>query len=180
MRQVRYVNRNAPPYPKRDKGTVPNYPIIPGRANVTGPIRSGELFDMTKDELIAYVSGEYSTDAEYPWGDDNGWVVRHTGNRKWFAVGMSVPYRSLGIPRDGTADVVDVKCGPVLMGAYRGLPGVLPGYHMNKENWVSILLDGSAEDGLIKEMLEISYTLTDSARKAGRGPGRPDKPAGGE
>ena len=119
---------------------------------------------MTRDELIRYVGERYSTEAEYPW-DDESFIFRHQGNRKWFAVAMRVPYRKLGIDRGGNADVVNVKCSPLLMGAYRALPGVLPGYHMNKEHWATILLDGSAEDGAVREMLEISFDLTNSGKK---------------
>ena len=114
---------------------------------------------MTKDELIRYVADTYSADAEYPWKDEN-FVFRHQGNRKWFAVAMRVPYRKLGLDRDGEADVVDVKCDPLLTGAFRTQPGILPGYHMNKEHWLTILLDGSAEDELVKKLLEISFDIT--------------------
>ena len=123
---------------------------------------------MTRDGLIRYVAERFSTDAEYPWDDEN-FIFRHQGNRKWFAVAMRVPYRRLGLEREGAADIVDVKCGPLLMDSYREQPGILPGYHMNKDHWLTILLDGSAEDGLIRELFEISYDLTNSARKAKRG-----------
>lgn len=124
---------------------------------------------MTKDELIRYVGETYAADPEYPWNDEN-FIFRHRGCRKWFAVAMRVPYERLGIRAAGAADVVNVKCGPILMGAYRGQPGVLPGYHMNKDHWVTILLDGSADDGLVKELLEISYGLTDrKPRRRGGG-----------
>lgn len=120
---------------------------------------------MTKEELIRYVSERYSTDAEYPWDDDN-FIFRHLANRKWFAVAMRIAYQKLGIDREGAVDIVDVKCGPLLMDAYRRQPGVLPGYHMNKDNWVAMLLDGGTEDELIKELLEISFDMTNSAIKA--------------
>ena len=122
---------------------------------------------MTKDELIRYVAERFSTDAEYPW-DDESFIFRHSSNRKWFAVAMRVPYRRLGIEREEAADIVDVKCSPLLMGVYRVLPGILPGYHMNKEHWLTILLDGSAEDSLVKELLEISFDLTNKRVKPGR------------
>jgi predicted DNA-binding protein (MmcQ/YjbR family) len=32
---------------------------------------------------------------------------------------------------------------------------------MNKEHWLTILLDGSAEDELVKELFEISFDMTD-------------------
>ena len=125
---------------------------------------------MTRDEIIAYTAERYSADAERPWNDEN-FIFRHGGNRKWFAVSMRVPYRRLGIEREGIADIIDVKCGPLLMDAYRRQPGILPGYHMNKDHWITILLDGTADDELIKELLEISFDLTNSRtkRKAGRG-----------
>ena len=119
---------------------------------------------MTKEELIRYVAERFSTDAEYPWADDS-FVFRHRSGRRWFAVAMRVPYRKLGIDRDGAADIVDVKCGPLLMDAYRRQPGILPGYHMNKDHWITILLDGTAEDSLIRELFEISYDLTASPKR---------------
>ena len=97
---------------------------------------------MTRDELIRYVAERFSTEPEYPW-DDDSFIFRHQGNRKWFAVAM-------------------------LMDSYRMQPGILPGYHMNKDHWVTILLDGSAEEPLIRELFEISYDLTNSKRKAKR------------
>jgi predicted DNA-binding protein (MmcQ/YjbR family) len=36
---------------------------------------------------------------------------------------------------------------------------------MNKDHWVTILLDGSAEDALIRELLEISFDLTNWKKK---------------
>ena len=120
---------------------------------------------MTVNELIAYVRDTYSADPEYPWDDEN-FIFRHTANRKWFAVAMRLPYSRLGMERPGSVDIVDVKCGPLLMDAYRRQPGILPGYHMNKDNWITILLDGTADEGLIRELLQLSYDLTNSRRKA--------------
>ncbi|MBR4550372.1 MAG: MmcQ/YjbR family DNA-binding protein [Oscillospiraceae bacterium] len=125
---------------------------------------------MTKEELIRYVAERFSTDPEYPW-DDESFIFRHSANRKWFAVAMRVPYTRLGIEREGLADIVDVKCSPLLMGAYRGLPGILPGYHMNKEHWLTIRLDGSAEEGVIRELFELSFDLTNRTPKRRRPPG---------
>lgn len=124
---------------------------------------------MTSAELIAYVNERYSTEPEYPWKDEN-YIFRHRDNRKWFAVGMRIQYARLGLAKEGMTDVINVKCGPFLMGAYRGQPGILPGYHMNKDNWISILLDGTAEEATIKELLQLSYDLTGRKTKAKKHP----------
>ncbi len=119
---------------------------------------------MTRSELLAYVRDFYSVEADYPWKDEN-YVLRHGSNRKWFAVGLAVPYARLHIDREGSADILDVKCSPLMMGPYLRRPGILPGYHMNKDHWLTILLDGSAEEEIIKELLEISYEMTKGKRK---------------
>ncbi len=118
---------------------------------------------MTKRELFDYVRDLYSVEPDHPWQDES-YVLRHV-SRKWFAVGMKVPYSRLGLDRDGAADIVDVKCSPLMMGEYLLQPGILPGYHMNREHWLTILLDGTAEDELIRELVGISYDLTKEKKK---------------
>ncbi len=36
---------------------------------------------------------------------------------------------------------------------------VIPGYHMNKKHWNTVLLDGSIPDSLLKEWIITSYNL---------------------
>ena len=119
---------------------------------------------MTKEDLIRYIDQRFSTDPEYPWDDEN-FIFRHRENRKWFAVAMRVPYRRLGCEREGETDIVDVKCSPLMMDSYRALPGILPGYHMNKDHWLTVLLDGTADDDVVRELLELSFDLTGRKRK---------------
>ena len=56
--------------------------------------------------------------------------------------------------------VVNLKCDPVLIASLRGAPGILPAYHMNKERWLSAALDGSAPDGELQMLLDMSYEAT--------------------
>lgn len=114
---------------------------------------------MTKEDLLALAAQRYSAEPEYPWNDEN-YILRHRENHKWFAVGMRISYAHLGLEGLETVDVANFKCGPLLMDVYRRQPGVLPGYHMNKDHWITVLLDGSASEELIRELLELSYDLT--------------------
>jgi predicted DNA-binding protein (MmcQ/YjbR family) len=38
-------------------------------------------------------------------------------------------------------------------------PAIIPGYHLNKEHWNTINLDGSIPPNQIKEMIDTSYHL---------------------
>ena len=39
--------------------------------------------------------------------------------------------------------------------------GDLPGYHMNKKDWITMLLDGSVSEAKILDFLDLSYDLID-------------------
>jgi predicted DNA-binding protein (MmcQ/YjbR family) len=55
---------------------------------------------------------------------------------------------------------VSLKCEPELAQALRAThPAVLPGYHLNKRHWNTVILDGSLSDETIGNMIEDSYEL---------------------
>jgi predicted DNA-binding protein (MmcQ/YjbR family) len=38
-------------------------------------------------------------------------------------------------------------------------PSVLPGYHMNKIHWITVVIDGTVTDNLLKQWIDESYNL---------------------
>lgn len=73
---------------------------------------------------------------------------------------MEVDKDRLGLPGEGACDVVNLKCVPEDVSALRLTKGILPAYHMNKNSWVSVLLDGSVPPELTCELLDTSFQLT--------------------
>ena len=121
---------------------------------------------MTRQELFAYIEAEYNVTPDYPWLDSpEGAVFRHKHNRKWFALSMPIPRRYAYPGETGEVDAVNLKCDPVLSGMLRGEPGVLPAWHMSKVHWVTVLLDGSADDDRLKFLLHQSFELTKSKKR---------------
>ena len=105
---------------------------------------------MTKPELFDYIANRFSADPDYPWeGDQTDCVFRHGNNKKWFALYMEVERKRLGLEGSGAASILNVKTGPL----------ILPAYHMNKTNWVSIILD-AIDQKTFEELLDISWELT--------------------
>lgn len=37
---------------------------------------------------------------------------------------------------------------------------IMPAYHMNKKNWVSVRLDGELPDAMIEDLIDMSRRLT--------------------
>ena len=55
---------------------------------------------------------------------------------------------------------INLKCEPEIAIELRERhPSVLPGYHMNKRHWNTVLIDGSIEDELIFGWIDDSYDL---------------------
>jgi predicted DNA-binding protein (MmcQ/YjbR family) len=58
----------------------------------------------------------------------------------------------------------NVKCDPTKAIEWREkYPCVLPGYHMNKQHWNTIICDGSVYDNQIKEWIDDSYNIVVSS-----------------
>lgn len=55
---------------------------------------------------------------------------------------------------------VNIKCDPEKAIELREhYPSVLPGYHMDKKHWNTVMIDGTVSDQLLKEWITDSYYL---------------------
>jgi predicted DNA-binding protein (MmcQ/YjbR family) len=64
---------------------------------------------------------------------------------------------------------VSLKCEPGLAEALReAYSAVLPGYHLNRRHWNTVIIDGSLNDQMIEEMIEDSYDLVVGKLSAAR------------
>lgn len=115
---------------------------------------------MSETELFAWVLEQWGIAPEYPWGDTENAILRHRENRKWFAAVLTVGRDKLGLPGDEKVAVLNVKCDPLLIGSLLDQPGFHRAYHMNKEKWLSIRLDGTVPAQQIDFLLSLSYDLT--------------------
>ena len=115
---------------------------------------------MNREEIFEYVKEEYNTIQEYSWEKYPLYAVLKHNNNKWYGIVMNVEKEKLGIDGKKEIDILVVKCPPEMIGNLRLRKGFLPAYHMNKEHWITILLDGSVESEKIKQLIDLSYELT--------------------
>ncbi|KZN62056.1 hypothetical protein N473_21160 [Pseudoalteromonas luteoviolacea CPMOR-1] len=55
---------------------------------------------------------------------------------------------------------LNLKCDPHEAQMLRDIfDSVIPGYHMNKQHWNTVILDGSIPEGEIERMIDNSYLL---------------------
>lgn len=110
-----------------------------------------------REDALAYGLFFPGTYQEAPFHDPNWQLVRIKGSRKAFLWTYE---------KDGHINL-NVKTDPEWRDFWRNTyASVIPGYHLNKEHWNTIILDGTIPDSDIKRMIAESYDLvTDSPTK---------------
>lgn len=123
-----------------------------------------------REALLDYVEKKYKTRPDYPWEHDpQSAVLRHEDSRKWYGLIMNVAKSKLGLCGDGFVDVLNVKNDDRMFhDMLIGQEGYLPGYHMNKQSWLTILLDGTVLFEEVCRMLDLSYEATASRKRGAR------------
>lgn len=109
---------------------------------------------MTRQDIIDFCLTFPAAYEDYPFDeavDENSTtVMRHKANRKSFAL----------IIRHKGQLYLNLKCDPHEADFLRqAFEGVIPGYHMNKEHWNSVILGSDVPDEEIKRQIEVSYDL---------------------
>ncbi|WP_044959607.1 MmcQ/YjbR family DNA-binding protein [Butyrivibrio sp. WCD2001] len=120
-----------------------------------------------KDKVFAYIKKKYKVLPEYPWRKyDSNAVFRHADNNKWFALVMDVGRDKLGLAGSDSVAVINLKIEDMF---FRDMlvkqDGIMPAYHMNKQHWITVLLDGTVPEKQIFDLLDASYMATASAKK---------------
>lgn len=121
---------------------------------------------MSRQTVFDYVREKYQSVPEYLWKNGpKDAVFRHVDNGKWYAVVMNVAKKRLGMNGTENIDLMNVKIPPEMAGVLRSKKGIFPAYHMNKEHWISVLLDGSIDEEQICYLLDLSFELTGNRKK---------------
>lgn len=115
--------------------------------------------------LLAYVKDTYGTEPEAPWGRLKEYHTLNTAVRhKWYGLFMLIPYRYLGVEREGKINVLNLKVKPGDIPSLIDNVHYFPSYHMNKKYWISILLDREADVERIKGLLDESYAIVEGKK----------------
>ena len=83
---------------------------------------------------------QYGTIPEYLWNDLPDSAILRNDNGKWYAVFMNLEGFKIGLDTKDRVDIMVVKCKPDMISVMTHMKGFLPGYYMDKSNWMTILL----------------------------------------
>jgi len=108
---------------------------------------------MNHKELEDYLLSFPNTWLDFPFGEQTSVYKvgdKSAGDGKLFAI----------IANDSKPLRVSLKCDPLLAETLREkYETVVPGYHLNKKHWNTIICTGQLPDDEIKDLAHLSYQL---------------------
>lgn len=111
--------------------------------------------------LISFSQKSYAVSPEQFNADSPDCLIfRHPDNRKWFAIMMRVPAEKLGLSSGASVEILNIKLDPTLISLIVDGDKYFRAYHMNKEHWLTLILDGRVPTVEILALLDQSYHLT--------------------
>ena len=114
---------------------------------------------LTAQQAENYLLSKPETSLYYPFGDD---VKVFRVKKKMFATIAHGKTAKIAKTSDEAKQHfwMNLKCDPDEAVMLRDIfSAVIPGYHMNKSSWNSIILDGSIPQGEIERMMDNSFRL---------------------
>jgi len=116
---------------------------------------------LTRETIFKHVNETYDAILDYPFKKFPNYVaLRHMSNGKWYGLMMNIPPNKIELSGEGEIDILNLKCPPELNGILRNRKNILPGYHMNKEHWISIVLERTDSAADVYDLIEQSFNLT--------------------
>ena len=110
-----------------------------------------------KNRLKQYILDTYGIEADHPFvtAPDTE-IFRKARNKKWFAVLLGqLSKRCLGLQDDGAADVLNLKCDPIMTFSLIDNQRIFHAYHMDN--------DITMEE--LTFLVDLSYSLVDRRAK---------------
>ncbi len=122
------------------------------------------LFEQT-NRIAEQINKMYQDEPEFAWDKFPGYgIYRNNINKKWYALIMNIN-RSKIEEATGEVEIVNVKLNPESIPVLLKKKGFYPSYHMQKKNWISIILDDTLTDEEIMQYIIESHQFTEQSEE---------------
>ena len=106
-----------------------------------------------------YIKSKYNDSPEFLWKKFPGYAVyRNKRNNKWYGIIMNLDLSKLD-NGNGEVEIMNVKLNENRVQDLLKKNGFYKAYHMNKADWISVILNDTIKDEIIMELLDESYNL---------------------
>ena len=106
-----------------------------------------------------YIKEKYKDKPEFLWNKFPGYAVyRNKNNKKWYSIIMNISSNKLN-KEIGEVEILNIKLNEDKIMKLLKKEGFYKAYHMNKKDWISIILNDTLEDKEIFSLIDESYEI---------------------
>ena len=111
------------------------------------------------NRINKFLKEKHNSDPEFLWKKYPGYgVYRNDNNKKWYGIIMNLDLSKLD-NGTGEVEIINVKLEEKRVQKLLKEKGYYKAYHMNKSDWISIILNDTLKDEEIISLVEESYNL---------------------
>ena len=112
------------------------------------------------NRITNYIIDKYKDTPEFLWEKYPGFgIFRNKNNNKWYALIANIDKSKIDKNSTGEIEIINLKVNENIIDNLLKKKGFYKAYHMNKKNWITIILDNSINDKEIIEYLDNSYNI---------------------
>lgn len=119
------------------------------------------IYDQT-NRINNYIKEKYNDEPEFLWEKYPGFgIYRNKFNNKWYAAIMNIDYSKID-NKKGEIEIINIKLDRNKIKDLLKEKGFYKAYHMNKQDWISIILNDTLKDNKITKLIDESYKIIEN------------------
>ncbi len=123
-------------------------------------IRKTFIYEQS-NRIASLIKEKYGDNPEFEWKKFPGYATfKNKNSKKWYGIIMNIDKNKLDEKSTGKVEIINIKLNPNEIKDLLKLDGFYPAYHMNKKNWISVILNNTVSDLIIMKLIEKSYAYT--------------------
>ena len=131
---------------------------------ITEPFHSNQA-----NRLAKWISQTFDDQPEFVFKRLPDYAVfRESGSQKWYGLVMNIPRSRLTNKKarasEERVDIIDLRCTTDQRSHLLTHQGIHPGYHINKKNWLSVVLDDTIPDHKLFQLVRRSRHILTKPR----------------
>ena len=117
-----------------------------------------DLFAYAQSKRISeYMAKQYGSKPEFLWKRFPGYAVfRDKSGGKWFGILMNVDGTKVGLDKK-EYEILVVRSDPNMISGLKNETGFYEAYHMDKDKWITIILNDTVDDEVIHSLVDYSF-----------------------
>jgi len=122
---------------------------------------STHFLSKQSNRIAKLIQEKYKDDPIFKWEKFPGYgVFENKITKKWYAMILNIDHKKIDSKKTGEVEILNIKQNPDKIKELQKQDGFYPAYHMNKTNWITILLNDTIQDQELMDFISESYSYS--------------------